>query len=91
MEGDIEDFEDEDETVYVGDAQSKIERLKQAMLAEQAAPEVLPFKTELIGSVLTELTARDEVLVEAEGAMEEQDVLATILYQYELIFFCIHY
>ena len=62
----------------------QIRQLRQAMLAEQASPEVLPFKSDIVEAVLRAVSERDEMLAEAEAEAIEDDMLPSIIYQ------CVH-
>ena len=61
-----------------------VARLRRAMMAEQAAPEVLPFKSELVGAVLAAVSEREEQLEEAESSTEDDESLAAALYLTEV-------
>lgn len=61
-----------------------VARLRRAMTAEQAAPEVLPFKSELVGAVLAAVAEREEALAEAESSTEDDESLAAALYLTEV-------
>ena len=49
-----------------------VARLRRAMTAEQAAPEVLPFKSELVGAVLAAVAEREEALAEFQRRTFEE-------------------